>query len=363
MASGFWGADAGELRALAKDFDQKAGQLSGVLSTLTTAINGTSAWTGPDAAIFRQEWNGVHRSSLVQANAVLLAAASALVKNADEQEQASAADGGSGPGGSGPGGTGPGGTGPGGTGPGGTGSDPSGPGADGVPGTADDDYGLSDLYLDIFDSPLVNSMQDHFDVVGVLGGLDAAAQLRLLGSFRTLDGALDFTRAAGTFHTLTDFLGGQNWGPLAQGASNLVGDGALAARLGSAAELLGSAGKVLGPVGIALGVVSVGTSIVKGDYVRAGYDAVSTGLGVAALVTPPPVNLALGLAAGGMALGGLLYDNVPVFHDAVDATGEFIGDAAEAVGDAVSDAGSAIADGAEDFANGVAEAAEDLWPF
>ncbi|RFA09198.1 hypothetical protein B7R54_08135 [Subtercola boreus] len=338
--------DAGELRALAKDFDQKASQLQGLLSTLTVEINRTQAWGGPDAESFRQQWNSTHRTSLQNANSVLTAASTALVRNADEQEQASAADGSGGPGtGGGPGGSGPGGSGP------GSGA----PGSPGTPGAPEDD----DLLRDLLENPALLATRELFDSLGVVDGANALAQLRLLGSFGSLDDALRFSQFAGKFDVLNDFLGGRNWGAATQGLSNLLGDGALAGRLGSAAEFLGSAGKVLGPAGVVLGVVGVGTDIAEGNYGRAGYDGVATGLGFAALVTPPPADLVLGAAAGTMALGGLLYDHVPVFHDAVDGTIAAAGDGAEAIGDGA----VALAHGAEDFAGDVADKAKDLWPF
>lgn len=340
MTGGFWGADADQLRALAKDFDQKATQLSGMASTLTASINGAGAWSGPDAALFKQDWNSTYRVSLSSANQALVAAASALVKNADQQEQASAVDGGGGPGGSGPGGSGPGGD---------QGDNPF-PGANGSgSGETDDDRSLLD---DILNSPVVGSLQDYLDAAGIVGGIDALLQLRLGGAFSSLDAALDFRAFAGGFNTASDFFGGNNWGSLTQGLSTVLGDGALASRVGSAAEFLGTAGKVLGPAGVVLGYAGAYNSYQNGDYVRAGYDGVATTIGAVALFTPPPANLVLGAVSGGMALGGLLYDNVPIFHDAVDNTAEAIGDA-----------GEAIADGAQDFAEGVADVAEDLWPW
>src|ERR1700712_980431 len=93
MSPGVWGADPVELRALAKDMDKTAGQLSSILGALTAQINGASAWIGPDAEGFRQQWNTVHRTSMLGANSILIAAATALVRNAADQEHTSAADG------------------------------------------------------------------------------------------------------------------------------------------------------------------------------------------------------------------------------------------------------------------------------
>ncbi|MEA9986561.1 hypothetical protein [Subtercola sp. RTI3] len=353
MTSGVWGADAGELRALAKDMSATAAQLANVLSTLTVQINTTEAWKGPDAEGFRQRWNTTHRSSLLGANSILSAAATALVQNAAQQENASAADGASGlPGGSN----------------GGAGGWPgSDSGAGGAGGGTAPVPGLSptqnSLLKDLLTNPGLLATGGVFNDLAVVDLFNSLTQLRLGGEFSSLQGALNFNKFASGFNSLNDFLSGENWGELTQGLSNVLGDSALAGKVGSAAEFLGSAGKVLGPVGAVLGVVSVGTDIAKKDYGRAGYDGVAAGLGIAALVTPPPADLALGLASGGMALGAALYDNVPVFHDAADATGEAIGTAAHATGEAIGAGAEAVAHGAEDFADGVAETAKKFWPF
>jgi uncharacterized protein YukE len=113
MAGGFYGADVDQLRKLAKQFDTAADNLNTLTSTLTSSINQTQAWQGPDATGFRSDWNGTHTSQLKAAIAALHAGSTGLTKNADEQNAASAdAIGSSGPGGS--------------RGPGGSGSDPSG---------------------------------------------------------------------------------------------------------------------------------------------------------------------------------------------------------------------------------------------
>ena len=70
-----------------------------------------------------------------------------------------------------------------------------------------------------------------------------------------------------------------------------------------------------------------------------------TGLGAAALMTPPPVDVVCGIAAGGMAVGQLVHDNWGTITD-------FTSDAADAVGDFASDAGDAISD-----------VADKVWPF
>ncbi|RFA07807.1 hypothetical protein B7R54_00215 [Subtercola boreus] len=118
MAGGFYGADIASLRTLAQQFDTAATRLAGLTSTLTTNVNATHAWQGPDAEGFRSDWNGTYTSTLKAAIRALSAGSADLLRNADEQNTAST-DGVGGAGGSGSGG--PGGTGSGstpGTGPG-----------------------------------------------------------------------------------------------------------------------------------------------------------------------------------------------------------------------------------------------------
>lgn len=96
MAGNLWGADVAQLRTLAEQFGKTSDTLLQQSSTLTSAINGTSAWTGADSARFTSEWNGSHRA-LIQKTALALKAESRrLLTNAEEQEKASNAAPGSG---------------------------------------------------------------------------------------------------------------------------------------------------------------------------------------------------------------------------------------------------------------------------
>ncbi len=317
------GADPQQLRELAKDFSHAALQLAHVTAALTQRVNRPGGWNGQDADRFRSEWNTLLRPKILAANKCFDQTAATLLRNAEEQDQASAV---------------------------------AGPGGDpGVPGVPGGNPGLG-LLEGLLTGGLLGTGETlgtwYTALVGGTNALGLAGMLRLSGSFASLDDALRFSRLAGAFGVLDDFAAGGNWGALAQRASQIMGEGAMAGRIGSLAGPLATAGKVLGPAAAVLGVLTVGTDIANGDYGRAGYDGVMTGLGIAALCTPPPADLALGAAAGAMAVGQLAYDHIPFVHDAVDTTVEFVGDAAGAVGDAASD-----------FGHGVAEVADDLWPF
>lgn len=93
-----YGADIAQLRALASQLLQAAQRLEQTQRVLTHQLTGVTAWRGPDAERFRQQWHteGIARISGVMS--ALTAGAELLRRNADEQESASLAAGGVGTG-------------------------------------------------------------------------------------------------------------------------------------------------------------------------------------------------------------------------------------------------------------------------
>lgn len=87
------GADPSQLRELAKEALRGREKLGSALSTVTGALL-KAGWQGHDAQRFRSVWNSQHRPTLQRAATELENVATMLQKNADEQEKASAADGG-----------------------------------------------------------------------------------------------------------------------------------------------------------------------------------------------------------------------------------------------------------------------------
>lgn len=87
-----YGADVGQLRAAAAQFDRIADQLDANRMAVGNAIQ-ISAWVGPFATQFRIQWNSEHSARIHRAAALLRASAQNLRRNADDQEQASAVDG------------------------------------------------------------------------------------------------------------------------------------------------------------------------------------------------------------------------------------------------------------------------------
>ncbi|MBD5785761.1 hypothetical protein IF650_06165 [Cellulosimicrobium terreum] len=109
-----YGADVAALRALAAQVDTAVRDLEAARRDLTALVEGTR-WIGLDADELRGRWSTTDARALTAAVSALDAAASALRRNADEQERASSVTGGS-PSGTGTtGGPGSGGTGAGGT--------------------------------------------------------------------------------------------------------------------------------------------------------------------------------------------------------------------------------------------------------
>jgi uncharacterized protein YukE len=102
MAGNFYGADVAQLRQLAKDLATGANRLSQLGQQLGSSI-ASSPWKGNDGDRFRSDWNASHAKVLRTAAAGIRTASEALLKNADEQDRASAGStvGGSGAGGHG----------------------------------------------------------------------------------------------------------------------------------------------------------------------------------------------------------------------------------------------------------------------
>ncbi len=90
------GADPAQMRELAKAMSRSGQQLDNVARELNAALGGTR-WRGADSERFRQRWASNLRPTLRTAGAGLEDAAKLLAAQADEQETASAAEGGSAP--------------------------------------------------------------------------------------------------------------------------------------------------------------------------------------------------------------------------------------------------------------------------
>ena len=83
-----YGQDIDQVRQLATQLNAKAGDIEGVISQLTSAVNSVQ-WMGPDAERFKAEWQGQHVPQLKQVVSALQNASQNANRNASEQQQAS----------------------------------------------------------------------------------------------------------------------------------------------------------------------------------------------------------------------------------------------------------------------------------
>jgi len=77
-----------EVDELATQLDAKAGDLDGVLTTLTTKLQGTT-WVGTDYNRFEEQWTGTIAQNLRNAAEQMRTAATAAREDAENQRIAS----------------------------------------------------------------------------------------------------------------------------------------------------------------------------------------------------------------------------------------------------------------------------------
>lgn len=316
-----FGADVGQLRALARSFDDAATRLDQDRLSVGNAIR-VQAWVGPVAVRFRAEWDSAHSVKVARAAARLHDAASALRRNADDQERTSAVNGAASiprlfePRGAG---------------------GPIGPGG-----------GLAALITTGFVATVGEFAQ------GVRGVLDVAA--------KTVE--IPFSIAEYGHRVGAVMLSGRG----AEVAGHLD-DVMAASKFGG---LFDMAGKTIGALSVGLGVVDTITKAAEGDTEGAILAGVKTGLGIAAFA-PPPVGPIAGAIGIGITVGELLSENPAITKFAGDVVGgawdaiasgvdagvRALPDVAHGVAQAVGGAGAA----AGKFLGGVAAAAKKVWPW
>ncbi|WP_438352666.1 DUF4474 domain-containing protein [Microbacterium sp. CJ88] len=85
--------DIADVRSLAASFSKAAGQLEAAATHLDADLS-RARWLGPDAATFRSDWNSSHRAALRRTATSLRDVSRLLVRQADQQDDASRNDGG-----------------------------------------------------------------------------------------------------------------------------------------------------------------------------------------------------------------------------------------------------------------------------
>lgn len=307
MAQGFYGADPEQLRALAKQFSSGSNQIRSSLETVSSLVNSTQSWQGPDASAFQQRWNSQVKQLGNTVVHALELGSTTLIKNADEQTATSQVDGGAG-GSGGPGGN----SGP------GTPSRPGIPKSPGDPGFFDPGSPFREGWDKYGDYTLA---ADLWSLARGKGDFAALGWPRLLGeggAFRFLDGAADIVKfenlnkyipalniSDDVFHSSTGLMGAKN------SLFDFVGNGGL--------------GKGLGALGVGLDAYDTVTSAAKGNLGDAAWSATKTALGVASFLPPPA-----GTVAQVASIGIAVYE--------IPAVKEFVDNGAKAVADTVSNA-------------------------
>jgi hypothetical protein len=311
------------MRTLAQQFGKTSETLLQQSTTLTSAINGNTAWKGADGARFKTEWNGSHRALIQKTAMALKEESKRLMTHAEQQEKASNAAFGAG-GGPGAPGT------PGARGGQGTGSNPWGP--DWLTGPDSPFRGGWDIYNLIKAIP--NLRSGLFDIGAMLHKsrigdfLDASA-------WRTFQNSNEFSK----FFNLSNQLFEGRW----HEAFNLT-EGTKAFRA------FDGLGRGLGALGVGLDALDAVNATKDGDYRSAAYSGAKALIGVGSFL-PPPAGTVCMVASAGLAI----YDNVPIVRDSVNYVGGQIADGASELADSVSDGASAVADTVSDGAEAVSD--------
>ncbi|WP_240793712.1 MULTISPECIES: WXG100 family type VII secretion target [unclassified Arthrobacter] len=324
MAGNLWGADAAQLRTLARQFSSTADLLLQQSTQLSSQINNNPAWKGQDAEHFRSDWNGNHRALLQKTAARLKQESKLLLTNAEEQENASRSEGaGSGGGLQGvlPAGF-----------PGRPSGAPGAPFQLGPDWIADNDNSPFRKGWDIYNlaKALPNLRAGLFDLPHFITKADSFAEF-FSKDFRDVAKAFQDTNMLSQYFNTSSELFDGRWDT----ALNLV-DG------GKAATFFEFGGKALGGLGVGLDALDAFNNFSNGnqdDNGAAYYSTAKAALGVLGFA-PPPVGTAAMVASGALAI----YDNVPVVKESVNAIGGSIADGAKAAWEGAGDAAENVGD-------------------
>jgi uncharacterized protein YukE len=340
MAQGFYGADPEQLRALAKQFSSGSNQIRSSLDTVSSLVNSTQSWHGPDASAFQQRWNSQVKQLGNTVVHALEQGSTTLIKNADEQTATSQVDGGAG----GHGGAG---------GNGGPGS-PGSPGS-GQPGAHADSPSAWDAFTNGWDK--YSDITSGLDVAkGAYGlgwmyqhGMDPLVRAnweRLPGRsapFNLMDSASDLLKLDNLekyfpkLNISEDVLNSSTGLARAKnGVLSFIGDGGL--------------GKGLGVVDVGINAIDTAKNLADGDLGGAAWSGTKTALAVASFLPPPAGTVAQ------VASAAIWVYELPGVKDFVDS-------GAKAVADTVSNAIKDPGKFATDVGNNLKNAGEGVKNF
>lgn len=274
MADGMIGADPNQLRDLAKTMESSGAKLKQISASLNSVIT-HARWNGPDSEKFRGQWNNGMRKTLNTTGLMLEEHSSLLKVQADDQDQASAVDGGSGGGGSGTGGSSGSGSG---TGTGGEGGSPESPLQGLVDANGNPIYQASNLMATIggtFASNLLSKMVN----AGLLRAMPwslLSAEAGQLGQYvkgtQLLNGLSMVGRAAGVLSVIGG--GVQFANGYINGDTNQMIDGGITTVLA-----VGSFIPVVGPAFAVAGIAWAGLGLLSSSL---GYGSTSEMIGAGA---------------------------------------------------------------------------------
>lgn len=279
MGEGMIGADPAQMRELAKAMSQSGQQLDNTARELHAVLAG-ARWRGADSERFRQRWASNLRPTLRTAGAGLEEAAKLLSAQADEQETASAADGGSAPG---------------------TPSTPAAPG---------DSKDWSDAFTD--------PNYQHAP-----GGIEFVLE-KFFGG--------DGSSASGLANALKFVADKFGWNLSLADLETYMPKLDKAVKVG---------GKVLGGIGAVLGVLDIWSGIENKDPFRVADGGVAAALSIAAIAATAtgvgaPVGIAIGAVGLVWGIASMISGDVPLTKRIWDGHMAVLGgvkDAANAVGD------------------------------
>ena len=320
MAGNLWGADVAQLRTLAQQFGKTSETLLQQSTTLTSAINGNTAWKGADGARFTSEWNGSHRALIQKTALALKEESKRLMTHAEQQEKASNAAAGSG----------------------------GGPGALGLrrrEAARNNPWGPD--WLAGPDSPFrggwdIYNLSRRFPTsVRIVRHRRDAAQVRgLVTSWTPAPGERSRTQTSSASSSTSRTSCSRDAGmrpSTSPKAPKHFGPSTVSAR-------------ALAVLGVGLDGLDAVNAANDGEYSSAAYSGTKALIGAGSFL-PPPAGTACMVASAGLAI----YDNVPIVHDSVNYVGGQIADGAGAVADSVSDGASAVADTVSDGAEAVGD--------
>lgn len=340
--SGFYGADTEQLRTHAELLKNRAGTLEDLRSRLEPLVMDESIWQGPDADAFRSTWSSRVTPMFTRAHEGLTTRSTDLGREADEQDDASAA------------------------------------GSDGS---------LSDAFQDLLRG-IGSGLGRAWDAITGATTIYNTLQGAFSGGKKIWDAikqgiGKQYSAVEKGFSGLAAKLAGKLGLPTGFGPKNffsklddIVADGS---KLLEKAPWLSKAGRItaraLPGLDIAFGAMTMVDSIKKGDTFHAVTGGMQTAGGVlltagticdatgVGAVVGVPLQVAGGILVGGAALadaGKWVHDNWDGITEnagkAWDWTTDHVSDAAGAVKDTVSDTAEKVTDTVSDIGGGIKHA-------